>query len=353
MDRTLSLQDLAVLTKARLVGNPHYRVSNVADLDSAQAEDVSFLGNARYEQAMRKSMAGAIFVAPTIELPSISPLPVNFLIVENPSFAFQQAIDHFHPQLQEELLNQFIHPSAVIGTDVSIGKGTFIGPNVVIENGVQIGDQTIINAGCYVGPHVKIGNNCLFHANASVREGCVLHNHIILQTGAVIGACGFGYIQDAKGRHIKLRHVGNVILEDDVEIGSNSVIERARFKTTLIGRGTKIGNLVVIGHNVTIGHDTIVVSQTGIAGSTKIGNHVILAAQVGVVGHIEIGDGIMVGAKSGISKSLTTPGKYQGVPAVPLNEHQRHSVHLRHVGDHADQIKDLKKRIEFLEKQGK
>lgn len=345
-NKTFTLAEVAELTRSKLIGNPHYLISNVADLDSASSEDASFLASPRYEQAMKKSEAGVVFVDP-----SLTSLPEgrNFLVAENPSQAFQKLIEIFHDPLTDVSGFEKIHSSAVIHHTAKLGKNITIGPHVIIDQYAVIGDNTIIQGGCFVGPYVNIGTNCFLHPHVVIRERCILRNRVILQPGAVIGSCGFGYIMNKEGKHIKLNQIGYVVLEDDVEIGANATIDRARFKVTRIAKGTKIDNLVQIAHGVQVGEDNIIIAQTGIAGSTTTGKHVIIAGQVAVNGHISIGDGVIISARSGVSKSLPKAGKYGGVPVVPLSEHNRTTVLLKHIGTYIDMIKELKRRLDALE----
>jgi len=344
--KTLTLQELAEQTGSRLNGNAQYPIQNVADLETATEEDVSFLANQRYEQAMNKSKAGAIFVSPTTILPPNK----NFLIHENPSAAFQKAIELFHGKMEPLSGFSDIHPTAVIHNSCSIGSGVTIGPYAVIDKEAVIGDGTFIGSGCYIGPRTTIGKDCILHPHVTVRENCKIDNRVILQPGVVIGSCGFGYIPDKLGRHIKLDQRGTVHLEDDVEIGANSTIDRARFKSTRIRRGSKIDNLVQIAHGVIIGEDNILVAQTGIAGSTQTGKHVIMGGQVAVAGHLKIDDGVMLSGRTGVTKSIPA-GKYGGLPAMPLHEYNRNSVFLRNIETYVSQIKDIDKRLKKLEKE--
>lgn len=343
--RSFTLKELADLTCSKLVGNPEHRIFDVADLENATAQDASFLSNARYENAMRRSHAGVIFISQQ----SLVISKQNFLVNENPSLAFQKTVDAFH---REGIVTAFagIQATAIIHPTAKIGKEVSIGPYTVIDQNVQIGDGSKIGAGCYIGPFSTIGKQCLLHTNISIRERCQIGDRVILQPGVVIGSCGFGYLTDKQGKHSKLNQVGIVVIEDDVEIGANTTIDRARFKETRIGKGTKIDNLVQIGHGVTVGEDNIIVAQTGIAGSTKTGKNVVLGGQVAVAGHLEIGDQVMIAGRSGISKSLPEAGKYGGVPAMPLQEYNRMSVYLRNIESYVDEIKALKNRLEALEK---
>lgn len=334
---SFTLAELAALTNSHLVGEASHRITNVADLESAGNEDASFLANPQYEKAMLASKAGVVFVSPRDTLPTGR----NFLIAENPSRAFQQAVEAF---VGEVKMTGFadIHPSAIIHPDATIGPNVTIGPKAVIDQGVTVGERSHIGAGCYIGPQVTIGSDCHIHPNVTVRERCQIGHRVILQPGSVIGSCGFGYTTDAQGKHTKLNQVGIVVIEDDVEIGANTTIDRSRFKATIIGRGSKIDNLVQIGHGVVIGPRNIIVAQTGIAGSTQTGANVVIAGQVAVAGHLTIAAGTMIAGKSGVSKSITKPGKYGGIPVVPIQEYNRNSVYLRNIESYINQIKELK-----------
>ncbi|NNM42955.1 MAG: UDP-3-O-(3-hydroxymyristoyl)glucosamine N-acyltransferase, partial [Chlamydiae bacterium] len=192
--------------------------------------------------------------------------------------------------------------------------------------------------------------NCHLHPHAVVRELCHLGDRVILQPGAVIGSCGFGYTTDAKGDHTKLEQLGSVVLQDDVEIGANTTIDRARFSKTLISKGSKIDNLVQIGHNVQVGPNNIIISQSGLAGSVKTGRNVVLGGQAGAVGHIEIADYVMIATRGGISKSMTKPGKYAGSPVMPIEDYNRQQVQLRKISEYIQQIQELSKEVETLKK---
>lgn len=343
--KRFSLKELAELTQASLVGNPLHMISGIDDLDSASSEEASFLANLRYREAMIQSQAGVICVdskTPLLE-------GKNYLVSDNPSRTFQKIVEAFiHSEYQESGFTG-IHPTAVIHPQATIGKDVQIGPHVVIDRGAVVGDFTRIAPHVSIGPGVQIGSHCLLHAGVVIRERCTLGNRVILQPGAVIGSCGFGYTTDVKGQHTKLDQLGIVVIEDDVEIGANTTIDRARFKETRISRGTKIDNLVQIAHNVTLGPNNIIVSQSGIAGSVKTGRNVVLGGQAGIVGHLEITDGVMIATRGGVSKSITKPGKYAGGPVMSLIEHNRQQVHLRKIGAYVQKIESLEKRLAALE----
>jgi UDP-3-O-[3-hydroxymyristoyl] glucosamine N-acyltransferase len=347
--KTFRLRELAALTHSTLVGNPEKTISGVEALEAAESEDASFLANPRYREAMEKSCAGVICIGKDIPLPEGK----NFLVSEDPSRAFQLILEAL--LISEENSSGFrgVHPTAVVHPSVKLGKEVDVGPYVVIDKGASIGDRTRIFAHVSIGPGVSIGSDCLLHPHSVVREKCRLGNGVILQPGAVIGSCGFGYITDVKGQHKKLDQLGIVVIEDDVEIGANTTIDRARFKITRISQGTKIDNLVQIGHNVTIGEHNIIVSQSGVAGSAKTGRHVILGGQAGIVGHLEITDNVMIATRGGVSKSITKPGKYAGGPVMPLADYNKQQVHLRKITEYVEKIQELEARLKSLEEKSK
>lgn len=343
--RKFTLKELAGLTQTSLVGDAEHCITGVETLESASSYDASFLANRLYRDAMQKSKAGVICVDPSISLIEGK----NFLVSDSPTLTFQKIVQLFFKQEERKSGFAGIHPSAIIHDSVLLGQNVRIGPYAVIDQGVQIGDNTVIDCFASIGPSVKIGRDCLVHTHVVIREHCEVGNRVIIQPGAIIGSCGFGYVTDARGHHTKLEQVGTVIIEDDVEVGANTTIDRARFKATIISRGTKIDNLVQIGHNVHLGQDNIIVSQTGIAGSVKTGKHVVIGGQVGCVGHIEIGDGVMIAARGGISKSMPKPGKYAGSPVMPLEDYNRQKVQLRKIGNYVKKIESLEQRLKELE----
>lgn len=345
MTKTFRLHELAEICQATIVGDPDHLISGVDALEAAEKEDASFLANLRYRESMEKSRAGVICISK-----DLTPLPgKNFLVADDPSRAFQKIVEAL--LMNDELRSGFtgIHPTAVIHPTVKLGKDVQVGPYAVIDKGCEIQDRTRIGPFVSLGPHVTIGEDSILHPHVVVRERCKIGARVILQPGAIIGSCGFGYLTDSRGQHQKLEQLGKVIIEDDVEVGACSTIDRARFKTTRIGRGTKIDNLVQIGHNVSLGEHNIVVAQTGIAGSAKTGKHVIFGGQAGVVGHLEICDNVMIATRGGVSKSITEPGKYAGGPVMPLADYNRQQVQLRKISEYIAKIEELEKRLSQLE----
>lgn len=340
-----SLKELAQLLNARLVGDPKRIITGVNTLDEAVETDLSFLANPRYSEAMKQSKAGAICIDPTTPLPEGK----NFLISDNPSATFQQfaALLLLPPSSRSGF--EGIHSTAVIHPTAHIDPTATIGPHVVIDKGARVGPHTHVGPNSSIGFDVEIGASCTIHPNCVVRERCRLGDRVILQPGAIIGSCGFGYTQDKDGRHQKLEQLGIVILEDDVEIGANTTIDRSRFKATIIRQGAKIDNLCQIAHNVEIGPHNAVAAQTGIAGSAKTGKYVMLGGQVGVLGHVELDDFVMIATRGGVSKSLKT-GKYRGSPAIPIADYHRQEVHVRKLEEYARRLKALEQQLDLLKK---
>ncbi len=329
-----SLAELATLTSAELVGDPSYTVTGVNSLEEATPEDVSFLANPRYAEAMKQSKAGVICID------AAGPPCKNYLVSPHPSLTFQRIAEALLQITPNASGFTGIHPSAVIHETAQVGPDVSIGPNAVIDRDVIIGPRTRIGPNVSIGYGVAIGSDCHLQSNSVVRERCQLGHRVILQPGAIIGSCGFGYALDAQGNHVKLEQLGIVILEDDVEIGANTAIDRSRFKATLIRRGTKIDNLVQIGHNVQVGEHNIIASQTGISGSVKMGKYVVMGGQVGIAGHITIDDQVLIASRSGISKSLKT-GQYRGSPAIPIKEYHRQEVYVRKLEEYVERLKKL------------
>lgn len=335
-----TLSELAELTGSRLSGDSTYLIRNVADLESATPSDASFLSNPKYASVMKNSKAGVIFINDSVECLDGR----NYLIVKDPSLAFQTLVETFYEDAKTPSGFSGIHSTAVIHPTAKIGSNVQIGPFAVIEQYAQIGDRTIISAHSYIGPKSTIGNDSLIHPNVTIRERCIIGNRVVIQPGAVIGSCGFGFITNTQGHHVKLDQLGTVTIEDDVEIGANTTIDRARFKTTKIGRGTKVDNLVQIGHGVQLGEDNMIVAQVGIAGSTETGRHVILGGKAAIAGHIKLDSGVRVAGFAGVSKSLPK-GDYNGIPAVPIQDYNRNAVLLRNMHKFVERLKKLEEKI--------
>lgn len=341
---SVSAFELAKIIGAQYVGEKSPQdilIEGVADLESAEESHISFLANPRYIQKAKESKAGLIIVTQGQEVQQGR----SYLVHADPSKAFQQLIQLFCGDLRRSGFTG-IHPTAVIHSSAIVDPTAVLCPYVVVDAGVVIKRGAFIGSFVYIGPDSVVGEECVLHPHAVLRERSILHARVILQPGAVVGSCGYGYVTSALGIHEKLEQVGNVEIEPDVEVGANTTIDRARFKTTKIGRGTKIDNLVQIAHNVIIGNHCLIISQVGIAGSTKIGDYVVLAGKVAVNGHITICNKVMVAACSAVSKSISQPGKYSGIPVMELGKHNRQAVLLRNIGRLVEEVKELRSKVD-------
>ena len=334
---TFTLQELATTSGGDLVGDPSLQITGAASLAEATPGEISFFANRKYIGLLRKTRASAVFV-PTDFGEPITPAQIR---VSNPTKAFEQVVFKFAPK--PITFAAGIHPSAVVDRSAQLGERVSIQPHAVVEAGARIGDDTIIGAGSYVGHETTIGSACLIYPRVTIRERSRIGSRVIIHSGAVIGADGFGF-EMVDDRQQKIQQLGIVQIDDDVEIGANTTIDRARFGRTWIRQGVKIDNLVQIAHNVVIGKDSVIVAQSGISGSTRVGQRVMMGGQVGIVGHLEIGDGTAIGAQSGVSKS-TRGGAWFGSPAVPLAEAKQQIAWIHRLGKLFARVKEIEKKL--------
>ena len=333
----MTVSELAVLVGGQLASGADGQavVTGVASLNEALPGDATFFSSPKYLPQLHTSKATVALVPKDFS----EQVPPSLIRCENPTNAFSKVVERFAPA--PIVFAPGVHSTAVIGSDVKLGSDVSVQPYTVIESGAEIGDGTVIGAHCYIGHSARIGKNTYLHPKVSVLARCVVGNRVILHSGVVLGADGFGY-EFQGGKFVKVPQLGIVQIDDDVEIGANTAVDRARFGRTWIQSGTKIDNLVQVGHNVVIGMNSIICGQVGISGSTKIGNYVTIAGQAGVGGHIEIADQITIGARSGVIKSLTSKQIYLGFPAMPARQFKQDIAHLRN-------IHKLKARITRLE----
>jgi len=334
---TSTLEQLAKTSGGELVGDPSLQITGAASLAEATPGEISFFANRKYIGLLRKTRASAIFVSPNFA----EPITLAQIRVANPTKAFEQVVLKFAPK--PITFSPGTHPSAIVDASVQLGQRVSIQPHAVIEAGVEIGDDTIIGAGSYIGHETVIGPACLIYPRVTIRERSRIGSRVIIHSGAVIGADGFGF-EMVDGRQQKIQQHGIVQIDDDVEIGANTTVDRARFGRTWIQEGVKIDNLVQIAHNVVIGKNSVIVAQTGISGSTRVGTHVMMGGQVGIVGHLEIGDGTAIGAQSGLSKSVPG-GSWFGSPAVPLTEAKQQIAWMHRLGKLFARVKEIEKKL--------
>ncbi|MGC8594226.1 MAG: UDP-3-O-(3-hydroxymyristoyl)glucosamine N-acyltransferase [Candidatus Kryptoniota bacterium] len=345
----MKISNLARLTGAEVEGNGDLEIYGIAKIEEAKEGDVTFLANPKYEKFVQTTRASAIFVSENFKSPRKD---IVFLRTKDPYVAFVKALKVLIPQ--EELLPRGINSSAYISPKAILGRDVSIGAFVVISDGSKIGDRTVISHGAVIGRNVTVGDDSVIYPNVSIYNGCRVGNRVIIHSGTVIGSDGFGFAQKEDGTYEKIPQVGVVVIEDDVEIGSNCTIDRATMGETRIGRGVKIDNLVQVAHNVEIGEHTVVAAQTGISGSTRIGKYCVIAGQVGFVGHIEIADHTTVAAQSGISKSILEGGRtYFGYPAKEIHEARRIEGAIRMLPKLLEEFREMQKKLEELKLRSK
>ncbi len=339
----VKLKELAESLGLELYGNPDYEITGVQSLEQASSHDLSFITDSKKVESLVNSQAGALIVPP--ELAEKVP-EKNLLLSENPSIAFIKAVEYIAKPYDYPVTGvsekAFIEEGVIIEENVSIYPGAYIGRNSKIRRGVRI------YPGVYVGENCEIGEDSILFPHVTLYRNTILGKRVILHSGAVIGADGFGYVFH-QGVHYKFPQVGRVVIEDDVEIGANSCIDRATLGETRIGKGTKIDNLVQVGHNVQVGQGSILVAQVGIAGSSKIGNFVVLGGKAAVRDHIELGDGCQVAATAAISKSYPPGTKLLGIPAYPADEGLKILAATKMLPKMRKKLQELEKRLNQLE----
>ena len=339
-----TLAELAELVGGEVHGPGDLPIQGIASLEDATLNDISFVDSTKHLPQALDSAAKALIVGQDIALEELDKPVIR---TENPRLAFATLLEHFAPVLSVEL---GVHPSAVIGEGVQLGEGCSIGAHVVIEADATIGDNVIVYPGTYIGQGSVIGDNTIIYPNVVIREYVEIGANVIIQPGAVLGGDGFGFVT-VKGKHHKVPHIGKVIIEDDVEIGANVTIDRATCGRTVVGRGTKIDNLVQLGHNVVVGEDCLIVAMVGIAGSATIGNRVTVAGQAGIAGHLQVGDDTVVAARSLVIGSVPPRQFVSGSPARDHGESMRAIAAQRRVPDLIKRVRELEKELEALKTQ--
>jgi len=340
MTQSRTVTELAGYLGGIVQGDGNVVISGLGALETAGPGELTFLANPRYASKVAETSAGAVLMAPGGERYGRTAIEVA-----NPYLGFAKLLTLFYTAPHEPV---GVLPAAVVSDTATIGEGASIYPGAVIGRNVAIGARTTVYPGAVLYENVIVGEDCVIHANAVIRERCRIGSRCIIQPGAVIGSDGFGYAPDGSG-YYRIPQIGIVVLEDDVEIGANTCIDRAAIDVTRISRGTKLDNLVQIAHNCQIGEDCMIVSQVGISGSTKIGKHVTLAGQVGVAGHLTIGDNVLVGAQSGVPSSLPANAAYSGTPTMPHREWLKSAMVVPKLPEMKKTVSALEKRIAELE----
>lgn len=341
---SMTLEELARLLGAELRGDGTHVVSGCAGLEEAGADDVSFLANRRYAHCLATTRAGAVILSKedADQLDNGSAL-----IAEDPYFAFREAMVAmygFRPRSEPGISEQaIVHPGAKVAASCSVQDFAFIAANA------RLGERCVVYPHCYIGENVVIGDDCTLFPNVTIYESCVLGDRVHLHAGCVIGQDGFGYATH-EGSHHKIPQVGNVVIEDDVELGANCAVDRATVGSTVIGAGTKLSDLVAIGHGTRLGSHNLIVAQVGLAGSVQTGSHVVMGGQVGVAGHLKIGDGVQIAAKSALKDDVEDHVVVGGAPAMPLQLAKRNYLAFMRLGEYVRDLRRMKKQVEKLQR---
>jgi UDP-3-O-[3-hydroxymyristoyl] glucosamine N-acyltransferase len=337
------LGELAAIVGGEVEGDAGIEIGGVAGIREARSGEITFLANPKYEEFLDETRASAVIGPPDLKIDK--PL----IRIENPYLAYLKVLNLFAEQLTVQY-PRGVHERAVVDGTARLGANVAVGPFCQISAGAEVGANTTILAGSFVGENVQIGEDCLVYPNVTIREGSRIGDRVILQPGVVIGADGFGFAKDGQTHH-KVPQIGRVVIEDDVEIGANSTVDRATTGETRIRRGSKIDNLVQIAHNVTVGEDSIIAAQVGISGSTELGRNVVLGGQAGLAGHITIGDGAMVGAQAGVTKSVPANTSVSGYPAREHNKARRLWAYSNRLPELFERVKELERKLARYEEE--
>lgn len=344
----MTVSEIASWLNGEVHGNGEATIARVAKIEEAGGHDLTFLANPKYARFIATTRAGAILVGRSFDVSSSgAPKELTFIKVDDPYVAFLTVLKRITPQTDP--FPTGIHPTAVIAPGASVALGVCVGAYAIIDEGASIGEGTRIGHGVVIGKGAVIGSTCLLYPNVVVSHQCRLGDRVTVHAGTVIGSDGFGFAPKSDGTYEKIPQLGTVVIEDDVEIGSNCSIDRATMGETTIRRGAKLDNLIQIAHNVTVGENTVIASQVGISGSSKIGKNVMLAGQVGIAGHLEIADRTILMAQAGIPKSITEPGKaYFGSPAKEHSRAFRIEAIIRSLPELAQELRNLRKELDEL-----
>lgn len=337
---SFSLEELARKIGATFEGDGSLRLTGIAPLDSAHEGDLTFLTNPRYAKAVETTGASAVLCAKSVPMVSKA-----FLLASNPYAALAKAISLFFPP---KVPVPGIQMGAWVDPQSSIHPQACVAAGVAIAAGARIGARSVLYPGVYVGEDAVVGEDCLLYPNVTLRENCVLGNRVILQPGVVVGSDGFGFAPEGEG-YRKIPQVGNVVIEDDVELGANTCVDRAVLGTTRIGQGTKLDNLIQIGHNVVIGRHTVMAALSGISGSTQVGSHVVMGGQVGLAGHLKIGDQVTLATRTGVMEDIPEKGVYWGSPSAEMAVEMKNVAAYRQLPELIKRVRNLEKALEKLQ----
>jgi UDP-3-O-[3-hydroxymyristoyl] glucosamine N-acyltransferase len=334
----MKTKEIAKYLDGELIGNGDIEILNVGKIETAEKDEITFISNPLYEKYFFVTKAGAILVSKTFDIKD-KKSDATVIKVRDPYLAFVSLLELFN---KDESGNEYgISDNCIIGNNPVISEKVFIDDFVKIGDNCKIGEGTKISAGCFLGNGVSIGKNCVLGNNVVIHKECMLGDNVSVHSGTIVGSDGFGYAKNEDGSFKKILQKGIVVIEDNVEIGSNCTIDRATIGETRICKGVKMDNQIQIAHNVCIGEDTVIVAQVGISGTTKIGKRCMIGGQAGIVGHITICDDVIIGAAVGVSKSITKPGMYTGYRAKPFKEELKQEASIKYIEKIREDLKQL------------
>ena len=331
-------------------GDSQATVNDLSPIEAGKAGTLTFLANPAYTEHIYSTGASIAIVAQEFKAEKELPSTLTLVRVEDPRLAFSTLMQSYAKMMQKPA---GIHPSAVVDPSAVVHASAHVGANVVIEAGAQIEEGASIGALSFIGAEARIGKETVLHERVHIGHRCVVGAHCMIQPGAILGGDGFGFAPNRENEYQKVVHLGNVILENHVEIGAGTMIDRATLGSTIIRKGVKLDNLIQVAHNVEIGENTVIAAQTGIAGSAKIGKNCMIGGQVGIIGHITIADEVKIAAQSGIGGTVKEKGAIlQGSPALPIGDYRRSYVHFRRLHELADEVAELKKNMSKTDNHG-
>lgn len=334
---------IAAYIGGEIEGEPTAAVSTFAKIEEGQPGALSFLSNPKYEHYIYDTLSTIVIVGKSFE--PQGEIRATLIKVDDPYASFAKLLEMYASSKPRK---KGVSEKAEIAPSATIGRDCYIGAFTVIEAGVRIGDGAVIYPNSYIGDGVVIGSGSTLYAGVKIYEGCQIGSNVIIHAGAVIGADGFGFAPDEKGEYSKIPQIGNVVIEDNVEIGANTCIDRATMGATVVHNGVKLDNLIQVGHNAVIGEHTVCASQVGIAGTSKIGRHCMLGGQVGIAGHLTVGDNVQLGSKSGISNNVPEGAIYLGYPALPISKYHRANAVFRNLPELSKTVYRMEKQLEEL-----
>jgi len=339
-----SAHQIAELLNGTVEGDSDIKVNKLSKIEEGELNSISFLANPAYQEYLYDTNASIVIINKDFELERSVKKTCTLIRVDNAYECFAKVLETYSAQTKKE--KKGIEESAVVSKSASVGENVYIGGNAYIGENVKIGNNVKIFPTVFIGDDTVIGDNTIIHAGVKIHHECLIGASCTFHSGVIIGADGFGFAPNSENNYNKIPQIGNVIIEDHVEIGANTCVDRATMGSTIIKKGVKLDNLIQIGHNVVVGDNTVIVSQTGIAGSTKIGKNCMIGGQVGIVGHLNIADGVKIAAQSGVGSSITEEGMIvQGSPAYSIGDYKRSYVGFRKLPEIMERLKDLENKI--------